>query len=67
MSDLADILNGLTRTAKTVALVFIILKLTGDINWPWHWVLAPVWIAGLILIIVFLSIVFTEGTRGRTR
>ena len=28
----------------TVAIVFIILKLTGTITWPWLWVLSPIWI-----------------------
>ena len=28
----------------TVAIVFIILKLTGTITWPWIWVLSPIWI-----------------------
>lgn len=29
-------------------LIFIVLKLTGYIEWPWLWVMAPTWI-GLIL------------------
>jgi len=27
-----------------LAVLFIGLKLTGYINWPWIWVLGPVWI-----------------------
>lgn len=37
-------------------IAFIVLKLTGFINWSWFWVLTPLWInMVLILIIVFLS------------
>lgn len=28
----------------TVAIVFIVLKLTGTIAWSWIWVLSPIWI-----------------------
>lgn len=29
-----------------LAVVFIVLKLIGVIDWSWWWVLAPVWISG---------------------
>lgn len=40
--------------------VFVILKLTGLINWSWWWVLAPVWIPFSVVIVlwVVVSIVF---------
>lgn len=35
-----------------LALLFIAFRLAGIIDWPWRWVLAPVWIpAGLVLLI----------------
>jgi len=39
------------RTITEVLLiVFIVLKLTGLINWSWLWVLSPFWIPfGLVL------------------
>ena len=38
-----------------LTIVFIVLKLTGNITWSWWWVLSPLWIAfGLFL--VFLGI-----------
>lgn len=46
-----------------LSLIFIVLKLTGYINWPWWYVLAPIWIPfaivfGLLtLILVALAIV----------
>lgn len=27
-----------------LGLVFVVLKLTGEIDWPWLWVLAPFWV-----------------------
>lgn len=27
-----------------LAIVFIVLKLTGVINWSWWWVLSPLWL-----------------------
>lgn len=56
--------SGLTFPgALTIA--FIVLKLTHVIDWPWLWVLSPLWIslltavailliAGLVLLIVWL-------------
>jgi hypothetical protein len=31
------------------ALVLIVLKLVGAIAWSWWWVLAPLWISGILL------------------
>ena len=47
-----------------LTIVFIALKLTGNITWPWVWVLSPLWISFLlgvaILSIVFLIAFWTE-------
>jgi hypothetical protein len=40
-----------------LTIVFIVLKLTGVINWSWVWVLSPIWISA-ILGIVIIAIVF---------
>jgi len=38
-------------------LVFLVLKLTGFIDWSWWWVTAPLWVsAGLFLIIMALAV-----------
>ena len=34
-----------------LAIVFIVLKLCGVINWAWGWVLAPIWISVSIVIV----------------
>ena len=31
-----------------IALVFVVLKLTGFISWSWWWVLSPLWIGAII-------------------
>ena len=49
--------------AGVLTIVFVILKLVGVINWPWIWVLSPIWISigialifALILFIIFIII-----------
>jgi len=40
-----------------LAVLFIGLKLTSVIDWSWWWVLAPLWIPGII-VVGFLFILF---------
>ena len=35
-------------SGSVLGLIFIVLKLTGNINWSWFWVLSP-WIFGLAI------------------
>lgn len=37
-----------------LTIAFIVLKLTGVIDWSWLWVLAPIWIPTAIAVIVLL-------------
>jgi len=37
-----------------LALVFIILKLTGSTGWSWWWVLSPLWIPAAIALLIFI-------------
>lgn len=34
--------------------VFLILKLCGVIDWPWVWVLAPLWIPLVLVVLLFI-------------
>ena len=43
-----------------LTLLFIALKLTGYIDWPWIWVISPIWIVILLLLILF-AIVMIGG------
>jgi hypothetical protein len=38
---------------KVMFFIFLTLKLLGLINWPWMWVLSPLWIG----LLVFLTII----------
>lgn len=53
---------------KLGAVAFIVLKLTGVINWSWLWVLAPIWIPTAItlaiIVIVLVVILVRELTKG---
>jgi uncharacterized membrane protein (DUF485 family) len=41
--------------------VFLVLKLTGNIDWSWWWVTAPLW-GPITFIIVFAIVVFVIAT-----
>lgn len=45
--------------SECVGVVFIVLKLIGVIDWPWIWVLAPIWIplAAALLIVAFAALI----------
>lgn len=36
--------------------VFVVLKLTENIQWPWIWVLSPIWISLAITLLVFVCV-----------
>lgn len=43
--------------AGVLTIIFVVLKLTNNINWPWLWVLSPLWISvglSLIVMVIFL-------------
>lgn len=42
-----------------LALIFITLKLTSVIDWSWWWVLAPLWIPGILLAAIVLVAAYT--------
>ena len=45
-------------TIALLTVAFIVLKLTGVIDWSWVWVLAPIWISVIIsVIVVFFEVV----------
>jgi len=44
----------------TVFLIFMILKLTGNIQWSWWWVTSPLWL-GVIITVICAAAVFVLG------
>lgn len=43
--------------AGLLTIVFVVLKLIGEITWSWLWVLSPLWIGFLLWIVVVVGIV----------
>ena len=43
-----------------LTIIFIVLKITNKITWPWIWVLSPIWITFILVVIIF-SIVLIVG------
>ena len=41
---------------STLTLIFIVLKLTGALSWPWLWVLGPLWMPVLLFAAAFVCI-----------
>ena len=52
-----------------LTIVFVVLKLTNNIDWSWWWVLSPIWISIvaslIILIIVLIVLLLFEIIRPR--
>lgn len=39
-----------------LTLIFVVLKATGLISWPWLWVLSPIWLTLLFFAVAFSAI-----------
>lgn len=40
--------------------VFLVLKLTGNIDWSWWWVLSPLWIGGIVALVAISIILLVK-------
>lgn len=45
-----------TPATLILTLVFVVLKMTGEIDWHWIWVLGPLWIPMGLGVLAFLMI-----------
>lgn len=45
---------------ELLTISFIVLKLLGKIDWPWLWVVSPIWIPFAIIIVIFLIAVLCK-------
>jgi hypothetical protein len=45
-----------TSIPAIVLVAFVILKLTGNVSWPWWIVLSPLWGGAVVLFIILLFI-----------
>ena len=50
------------RFFSILTILFIVLKVIGEIDWPWIWVLAPAWIP-MLLWFIFVVIIFRFITK----
>ncbi len=43
--------------------VFLVLKLTGEIDWSWWWVTSPLWLPLVLLLVTILGVVVFYNVR----
>ena len=61
MSSESGSVNSGTSILGLLGIAFVVLKLTGYIDWPWWWVTAPFWggaavmLAFAIVLLIFFS------------
>lgn len=52
-----------------LTVAFIVLKLTGHIDWSWWWVLSPIWIVasiwGLVLLVLGVAAIVGAYNSGK--
>ena len=49
---------------SALQIALIVLKLTGFIEWPWLWVLSPIWLPVVMFgVLVVFFIMFYEGRK----
>lgn len=51
---------------RDVFILFLVCKLTGVTDWPWVWVLAPLWVP-LVLTGLFVCVLVTKKLNARHR
>ena len=62
MSDSSStVVSGGASTVGLLGVLFVGLKLTGYITWPWLWVLAPFWLGPAILLAALLLMLAGVG------
>lgn len=50
-------------------LLFLFLKITDKIDWSWFWVASPLWISGVlvVLVVIIWAIAALIGFKGATK
>lgn len=65
MNYRVDNSNELRTVLEALLAVFVIFKLTGDIDWPWVYVLMPFWIPLIISIFKMLWLIIVNYGKKR--
>ena len=69
MDDTKKVTVNFGGIGTILAIIFMVLKLTGNLDWSWVWVFAPIWIpialaVGILVIyLIFILIVALVTTR----
>lgn len=50
----------MNNMAPILFLIFLVLKLTNQIDWSWWWVTSPLWISFALLIVIILVVFITR-------
>ena len=53
-SELYSVSKRGVELGNLLCVLFVGLKLTGNIDWPWVWVVAPIWVPLAIVAVVFV-------------
>lgn len=56
MKENKTTVNGGIGFSGLLTIVFIVLKLLGEITWSWWWVLSPIWISFAIVIVIVVVV-----------
>lgn len=62
MSDNSSSSSSGVGVLGLLGVAFVVLKLTGVIDWSWWWVTAPFW-GGFVLVLVIFGIVLLVALR----
>ena len=71
MEDTKKVTINFGGIGTILAIIFMVLKLTDNIDWPWVWVFAPIWIplalaTGILVLygIIVVIIAIVAAIRG---
>jgi hypothetical protein len=64
MSSSSSSSSGGIGFSGLLTVLFVGLKLTGHITWPWLWVLSPIWISALIAIAIITILLIAAIVTG---
>ena len=59
--------GGCPGAVTLLALIFVTLRLTGDISWSWWWVLSPLWIYACLLALLAVAVLIMVYCERRAR
>lgn len=66
MSDKFKISSIRVNLCTILFILFLVLKLTGNIDWSWWWVTAPLWVPASLFLIVLAILVLILGIMSST-